>query len=134
MASIMAQSVKNVLRAISSTVLPNHTKRLVLWSALSSRMCDAQEFTKEQCDRLNATMALAKDHSALALPVQLGKYIWSDLDECTAAARKAIRGEKKAEEAAADFIRSIPAWLRYASDAFMLRDFRLLLSAHPVRI
>lgn len=131
MATLFARGAAKALRAISSTVLPNHMKRLVLWCTLYGRMCGQQDFTKEQCDRLNGAMALAKDQSALALPAKLGKYIWSDLDACVGAARKAIRGEKKADEAATDFIRSIPSWLRYASDAFMLKDFKSLLAVHP---
>jgi hypothetical protein len=129
MASILAQSAHHALRAIS-TVLPNHTKRLVLWSTLYGRMCGQQSFTKEQCDRLNGAMVLVKDNAALALPAKLGKFIWSDLEACTAAVRKAIRGEKGPEEAAAEFLRSIPTFLRYASDALMLKDFQTLLSTH----
>lgn len=130
MAPIVAQNVGKALRAISSTVLPAHTKRLVFWTTLYSKMCGAQTFTKEQCDRLNGTLTLCKDHGALDLPAKLAKFIWPELEECTAAARKAIRGEKKADEAAADFLRSIPSWLRYASDLFMLNDFNLLMATH----
>jgi hypothetical protein len=130
MAPIIAQGVGKTLRAISSTLLPAHTKRLVFWSSFYSKMCGAQKFTKEQCDRLNGTMKLAKDRNALDLPAKLGKFIWPELEECTAAARTAIRGEKKAEEAAADFLRSIPKWMRYASDAFMLNDFMQLMATH----
>lgn len=133
MASTFAQRVYafqgRTLRAIS-TLLPAHTKRLVLWSTLYSKMCGQQSFTKEQCARLNGAMSLVKDHAALDLPAKLGKFISSDLDECTAAARTAIRGETKVEEAAAAFVRSIPSWLRYASDAFMLKDFMSLLATH----
>lgn len=130
MAPIIAQNVGKALRAISSTILPAHTKRLVFWSTLYSKMCGAQSFTKEQCDRLNGSMKLAKDRNALDLPAKLGKFIWPELEECTAAARKAIRDEKKADEAAADFLRSIPSWMRYASDSFMLKDFMSLLATH----
>lgn len=129
MASIYAQGTSKVLRVIS-TVLPQHTKRLVLWSTLYGKMCGGQSFTKEQCDRLNTALALCKDNGALALPAQLGKFIWNDLDGCCTAARRAIRGEKSAETAAAEFVRNIPSWLRYASDAFMLRDFQSLMASH----
>ncbi|BAW19320.1 hypothetical protein [Ralstonia phage RP31] len=111
-------------------MLPAHTKRLVLWSTLYSKMCGAQRFTKEQCDRLNGAFALCKDNSALDLPAKLGKFISNDLDECTAVAKTAIRGEQKEDEAAAEFVRNIPSWLRYASDAFMLKDFKTLLAIH----
>lgn len=129
MASIFVQGATKALKTISN-ILPNHMKRLVLWSTLYGKMCGAQKFTKEQCDRLNGAMALCKNHGALELPARLGKFISKDLDNCAEAARVAIRGEKKADEAAVDFVRSIPSCLRYASDAFMLKDFMSLLSTH----
>lgn len=137
MASILARGATNTLRAITN-VLPRHTKRLVLWSVLYTRMCGdnkgccARNLTKEQCVCLNKAMSLCKDNNALELPAKLGKFLWPDLEECTAVARTALRGEKPAEVAAKDFIRSVPSWLRYASDAFMLRDFQLLM-ASPLR-
>lgn len=137
MATLFARSATTMLRAITN-VLPRHTKRLVLWSVLYSRMCGdnktccTRHLTREQCVCLNNAMALCKDNHALELPAKLGKFLWPELEECTAVARKALRGEKPAEAAAKDFIRSVPSWLRYASDAFMLRDFQRLM-ASPLR-
>lgn len=133
MASICLQGAAKALRAIS-TLLPQHTKRLVLWSTLYGRMCGGKGFTKEQSARLNKALVLCKDHKALSLPAQLGKFIWSDLDACCVAARKAIRGENSFETAATEFVRNIPSWLRYASDTFMRRDFQSLLSTHQLRV
>jgi hypothetical protein len=94
-------------------------------------MCGGKNITKEQCRRLNGALSLSKDDQALSLPSQLGKFISEDLDACTLAAKNAIRGDNKAaERAAQDFVRSIPSWLRYASDAFMLNDFQAVLAAH----
>lgn len=129
MASLLAQGASKALRAFS-TILPQHTKRLVLWCSLYSNMCNAQSLTQEQRDRLNGALALCKDQGALNLPAKLGKFIWKDLDNCMAAARTAIRGEKPEEAAAEEFVRSVPSWLRYASDAFMLKDFQSLLAVH----
>lgn len=129
MASLLAQGASKALRTIS-TVLPQHTKRLVLWCSLYGKMCGNQSFTKEQRTSLNSALALCKDQEALELPAMLGKFISKDLDDCMAAARKAIRGEKTEEAAAEDFVHSVPSWLRYASDALMLRDFRELLATH----
>ena len=127
MAPIFARCISRSVRAISS-VLPCHTKRLVLWSVLYSKMHGKQEMTQEQRDCLNQALDLSKDNAALVLPTQLGVFIWTDLDECSAETTKAVSGEKTIEAAAKDFIRCIPEWLRYASDAFMLKDFKKLLS------
>lgn len=127
MSPFLARGVSRTVRAISS-VLPCHTKRLVLWSVLYSKMHGRRDMTKEQCDRLNEVLELCKDNAALALPAQLGVYIWKDLDECTAATTRAVRGEESIDAAAKDFISSIPDWLRYASDAFMVKDFQKLLT------
>lgn len=129
MAPILAEGVSRALKAIS-THLPAHTKRLVLWSTLYCNMCDAQKLTKEQSDQLNSALTLCKDQGALKLPAQLCKFISRDLDACRAAAIHAFRGEQKKDDAAMDFLRSIPSWLRYASDAFMLNDFNTLLAIH----
>lgn len=129
MASLLAQGASKALRTIS-TVLPQHTKRLVLWCSLYGKMCGNQNFTKEQRTSLNSALALCKDQEALELPAMLGKFISQDLDGCMVAARKAIRGEKTEEAAAEDFVLSVPSWLRYASDALMLSDFRSLLATH----
>jgi hypothetical protein len=129
MASLLAQGASKALRTIS-TVLPQHTKRLVLWSSLYSKMHGGQTFTAEQSNTLNGALALCKDQEALALPAMLGKFIAKDLEGCMVAARKAIRGEKTEEAAAAEFLHSVPSWLRYASDALVLRDFRELLATH----
>lgn len=84
--------------------------------------------TKEQRDCLNHVLVLSKDDAALVLPAQLGVFIWTDLDACSAETSKVVSGEKSIEAAATDFTRCIPNWLRYASDAFMLKDFKQLLS------
>jgi hypothetical protein len=87
-------------------------------------------FTPEQRENLNGALALCKDQSALELPAILGQFISKDLDDCLAAAKKALGKEKPEAEAAAEFIRSVPSWLRYASDALLLQDFQQLLSTH----
>lgn len=125
----LAQGVSKTLQTISA-ILPQHTRRLVLWGALYSKMCGGQRFTKEQSDRLNKALSLCKDSAALTLPAFLGKYISSELDNCSDAARKAIRGEESDEEAAKNFVLNVPSCLRYASDAFMLKDFQSLLATH----
>lgn len=127
MAPILTRSASRIVRAISS-ILPRHTKRLVLWSVLYTRLHGKRVMSKEQCERLNQILTLCEDKDALALPAQLGVFIWSDLDDCSMATNKAIRGEKTIEASASEFIRSIPKFLRYASDALMLKDFQSLLS------
>lgn len=129
MTSFFVKSAAWLLKTLSNC-LPKHTKRLVLWSTLYGMMCGQQRFTEEQRSRLNGALTLCKDREALDLPASLGKFIWKDLDGCTKAAKQAIRGERKAEEAALEFVRSIPKCLRYASEAFMLKDFTLLLATH----
>lgn len=127
MAPILVRCISRSVRAISS-VLPCHTKRLVLWSVLYSKMYGRHDMTQEQRDYLNQALDLSKDNAALVLPAQLGVFIWTDLDECSAETTKAVNGEKTIDAAARDFTRCIPDWLRYASDAFMLKDFKQLLS------
>lgn len=127
MAPLLVRGVSRTVRAISS-VLPCHTKRLVLWSVLYSKMHGRRDMTKEQRECLNKVLVLCKDNAALALPAQLGVYIWTDLDECSAVTAKAVNGEETIEEAAKEFISSIPNWLRYASDALMSKDFKELLT------
>lgn len=129
MASLLTQSASKALRTIS-TILPQHTKRLVLWSSLYSKMHGGKKFTPEQRENLNGALALCKDQSALELPAMLGQFISKDLDGCMVATKIAMRKEKPEAEAAAEFIRNIPSWLRYASEALMLQDFQLLLSTH----
>lgn len=129
MASILARGVRSTLRAISS-ILPCHTKRLVLWSVLHSKMHGGHGTTKEQCDRLNQALVLCKDNDALMLPTRFGTLLWKDLDDCSTVTDKAISGEKSMEVAAKEFICGIPQSLRYASDAFMLRDFQALLAIY----
>lgn len=126
---ILTQGVSKTLRKVSA-ILPQHTRRLVLWGALYSKMCGSHNFTQEQSDRLNKALSLCKDSAALVLPAMLGKYLWPDLDKCTLAARTAIRGEQSDEAAAQAFVHGIPLFLRYASDAFMLKDFQCLLATH----
>lgn len=126
---VIAQGVSKTLQTISA-VLPKHTRRLVLWGALYSKMCGGQSLTKEQTERLNNTLSLCKDSSALVLPGILGKYLWSDLDHCSTAVKNAICNEANAEEAALSFVHHVPSFLRYASDAFTLNDFQSLLATH----
>ena len=125
----LTQGVSKTLRKISA-ILPQHTRRLVLWGALYSKMCGSHNFTQEQSDRLNKALSLCKDNAALILPAPLGKYLWPDLDKCSIAARKAIRGEEPVEVAAQAFVHGIPLFLRYANEAFMLKDFESLLATH----
>jgi hypothetical protein len=129
MATILARGARSALRAISSA-LPCHTKRLVFWSVLYSRLQGGRATTKEQCDRLNQALVLCKDNDALMLPTHFGTLLWKDLDDCSTVTDKAIRGEKTIESAAREFICSIPQGLRYASDALMLKDFQALLSIY----
>lgn len=131
MAPIFTQGARKVLKGLT-TILPQHTKRLVLWSTLYSKMmCGDSKITNEQCHRLNSAMSLSKDDGALTLPSGLTKYIGHDLDACINAVKNAIRGDSTAaERAAQEFVRCIPARLRYASDAFMLSDFQSLMVAH----
>lgn len=128
MASLLTQGASAALRTIS-TILPQHTKRVVLWASLYSKMCGGKKFTPEQRESLNSALALCKDQNALELPGMLGQFISNDLDGCMVAAKKAMRKEKP-EEAASEFVRSIPSWLRYASEALMLKDFQQLLATH----
>lgn len=125
----LTQGVSKTLRKISA-ILPQHTRRLVLWGALYSKMCGSHNFTQEQSDRLNKALSLCKDNAALILPAMLGKYLWPDLDKCSIAAKKAIRGEETDEVAAQAFVHGIPSFLRYANEAFMLKDFESLLATH----
>lgn len=127
--SFLTHSVSKTLQTISA-ILPQHTRRLVLWSTLYSKMCGGQKFTEEQSDRLNTALGLCKDSKALQLPALLGRFIWRELDGCSLAARRAIKGEEPAEIAAEEFANSIPSWLRYASDTFVLNDFQSLLATH----
>lgn len=127
---LLAQSVSKTLQTISAYLLPHHTRRLVLWSTLYNEMCGGKTFTTEQAGRLNDALLLCKDSKALTLPSILGKFIWPELNDCSLAAQQAIRGEEPADIAAEHFVHSIPTWLRYASDAFMLNDFRSLLATH----
>lgn len=130
MAPILAQGASLVLRTISF-ILPQHTKRLVLWCTLYSKMmCGGKNITEEQKSRLNKALSLCKDPNALELPSKLCEFISNDLDSCLVAARNAIRGEKAADVASMDFVHNIPSWLRYASDAFMIKDFEMLLATH----
>lgn len=129
MASFLAQGASRALRTIS-TVLPQHTKRLVLWCSLYSKMCGSRKLTVEQRNNLNRALALCKDQNALELPAMLGGFIAKDLEGCMVAVRNAIRGEKAADVAADEFLHSVPSWLRYASGARMLTDFRSLLATH----
>jgi hypothetical protein len=126
----LAQGVSKTLQTISAVLLPKHTRRLVLWSTLYNSMCGGKMFTPEQTERLNAALSLCKDSNALTLPAILGKFIWPDLDGCTLAARQAILGEQPATVAGKEFVHSIPTWLRYASDATVLKDFESLLATH----
>lgn len=132
-ATIIARGISTILRAISA-ILPNHTKRLVLWSSLYCRMCGAQNFTKDEAkemgERINDALVITKDSAAFIFPVAVSKFICMDLDECIAAAYKAILNGKPSESASMEFVQSIPTWLRYASDAFMLKDFQSLLTVH----
>ena len=127
MAPFIFRGVTRTVRAISS-VLPCHTKRLVLWSVLYSKLNGRRDMTKEQRDRLNQVLVLCKDDDALTLPTQLGVFIWNDLDQCSKATNEVVTGEKTIEAAAKDFLNSVPKWLRYASDAFMITDFQKLLT------
>lgn len=129
MANILARGASRALRSLAP-VLPQHIKRLILWCALYGKMCGAQTFTKEQCDKLNGALKLCKDVAAMALPAGLSKYIWQDLDDTVIVAKAAIRNGGVSEDAALLFVKSIPKWLRYASDTFILTDFELLMAVH----
>ena len=80
--------------------------------------------------RLNTVLDIAKDNKAFIFPVGVSRFIYKDLDECITAIFKAVRNSKTADKAALEFVQSVPEWLRYASESFILRDFRSLLSVH----
>ncbi len=133
MATILARSISTILRVISSA-LPNHMKRLVLWSSLYCKMCGTRSITKaeakEMGERLNDALVITKDSAAFIFPAGVSNFIWLDLDDCITAAFNAIRSGKPSDIAGMEFVRSIPEWLRYASEPFMLKDFQSLLTVH----
>lgn len=126
MPSILAKSISKALRGLSA-ILPKHTKRLLLWTLLYSRV-SGKTFTAEQKAKLNEALSLCKDQNALALPVQLDKYLGCELDICQTVTTEAASGEKSGSIAEPEFLNAIPQWLRYASDSLMIRDFRSLMT------
>lgn len=129
MSPVLVQGTSRLLRGVAR-VLPRHTKRLVLWCSLYSKVHNRKDITKEQCISLNNLLVLCKDIKAFKFSAQLGSFLWNDLEDCSRVTGKAIRGEKTMDEAAVEFIHGIPVWLRYASDAFMISDFETMLRAH----
>lgn len=117
-----------VLQGIAR-LLPNNTKRIVLWSTLYSKMCSGREVPSENTARLNQIMGLAKTVEATKLPVKMGDVIWKDLDQCSDAVSDAVHG-KSLEECAKRFVQSIPKFLQYASERYITEDFIRLVKAH----
>lgn len=133
MANFITRIISTILRVIFK-ILPNHTKRLVLWSTLYSKICGARKYSKEEAqqlgERLNNVLTITKDTKAFIFPVGMSQFISSDLDGCSNAIINAVRNTQTAEAAAKEFVRQIPQWLRYASEPFMVRDFSVLLTVH----
>lgn len=135
MNNILTQRISTILRVIYKK-LPRHIKRLVLWSVLYSKLCGPKKLTKEEvlkmAERLNAVLPVARNTAACALPMTYGRVGLKSLDECAAIVQKTIKSGKSGETNLADFVKSIPEWMRYASTPLMQKDFQVVVATHTV--
>lgn len=114
-------------------ILPGHAKRIVLWSTLYGKMCEQRKVPIENTIKLNQVLHLAKSDEATMLPIKMGGVIWPDLDKCANAIRDAVQG-KSIEECAKQFVAGLPRFLKYASERYIVEDFRNLVSAHRTQV